>query len=398
MPAKTDKIIPRALAKTAASLLKKYPVLTITGPRQSGKTTLARLLFPNKPHVNLEAPDVRRFAQNDPRAFLAEYAGGAVLDEIQRAPELLSYLQPILDETGQTGRFILTGSQQFEMMRHVSQSLAGRTAILRLLPFSLDEIRAHRPDFSTDDWIFTGFYPRIHQAGIPPSQGYSDYYASYVERDIRQLINVRNHSLFDRFVRLCAGRVGQVLNLSSLASDTGITHPTAREWLSLLETSFIVSTLTPFFANTTKRLTKAPKLYFHDTGLAAWLCDITDASQLATHPLRGAFFENLAFIELQKHNYNHALNRRLHYYRDNLCEVDFLWPSGGKLLPIEAKAARTIASGFSKGLDYFRQNHPNQSAAGGIITYDGDTSRKTSDGKLYCPINQLARQLARTLP
>jgi len=393
MPDNTVKIIPRALTKTAAALLKKYPALTITGPRQSGKTTLARLLFPKKPYVNLETPDIRRFARDDPRAFLAEYAGGAVFDEIQRAPELLSYLQPILDETNAPGRFILTGSQQFEMMQHLSQSLAGRTAILRLLPFSLDEIRAERPDFTTDDWIFTGFYPRIYQAGIAPSQAYSDYYASYVERDIRQLINVRNHALFDRFVRLCAGRIGQVLNLSNLASDAGITHPTAREWLSLLETSFIAATLPPYFANTTKRLTKSPKLYFHDTGLAAWLCGITDASQLATHPLRGALFENLACIELQKHNCNHALNRQPHYYRDNNCEVDFLWPAGGKLLPIEAKSSQTIASDFTKGLDYFRRNFPRQCAVESIIVYDGKSSRKTSDGKLYCPINQLAKAL-----
>jgi len=394
MPDQTSKIIPRTLTKTAAALLKKYPALTITGPRQSGKTTLARLLFPKKNYVNLEVPDVRRFAQNDPRAFLAEHAGGAVIDEIQRAPELLSYLQPILDESDAPGRFILTGSQQFEKMQHLSQSLAGRTAILRLLPFSLDEIRAAHPDFTTNDWIFTGFYPRIHQAGIAPAQGYSDYYASYIERDIRQLINVRNHALFDRFVRLCAGRIGQVLNLSSLASDAGITHPTAREWLSLLETSFIAATLAPWFANTTKRLTKSPKLYFYDTGLAAWLCGITDASQLATHPLRGAFFENLAYIELQKHNYNHALNLQPYYYRDNICEVDFLWPAGGKLLPIEAKSAQTIASDFSKGLDYFRRNYPKQCATESIITYDGETSRKTSDGKLYCPISQLARSLS----
>jgi len=393
MPDQTSKIIPRTLTKTAASLLKKYPALTITGPRQSGKTTLARLLFPQKPYVNLEEPDTRRFAQTDPRAFLAEHPAGAIFDEIQRAPELLSYLQPILDETDAPGRFILTGSQQFEMMQHLSQSLAGRTAILRLLPFSIDEIRAAHPDFTTNDWIYTGFYPRIHQAGIAPAQGYSDYYASYVERDIRQLINVRNHALFDRFVRLCAGRIGQVLNLSSLASDAGITHTTAREWLSLLETSFIAATLPPWFANTTKRLTKSPKLYFHDTGLAAWLCGITDATQLATHPLRGPLFENLAYIELQKHNYNHALNLQPYYYRDNNCEVDFLWPAGGKLLPIEVKASQTIASDFSKGLDYFRQNYPKQSADISIIAYGGETTRKTSDAKLYCPITKLARAL-----
>jgi predicted AAA+ superfamily ATPase len=393
MPANGAKIIPRILAKTAASLLKKYPAITITGPRQSGKTTLARLLSPKKPYVNLEVPDTRRFAREDPRAFLADYAGGAVLDEIQRAPELLAYLQPILDESDEPGRFILTGSQQFEMMQHLTQSLAGRTAILRLLPFSLDEIRGAHPGFGTDDWIFTGFYPRIHQAGIAPSQGYSDYYASYVERDIRQLINIRNHTLFDRFVRLCAGRIGQVLNLSSLASDAGVTHPTAREWLSLLETSFIAATLPPYFTNTTKRLTKAPKLYFHDTGLAAWLCGINDASQLATHPLRGAFFENLAYNELQKHNHNHALNRQPFFYRDNILEVDLLWPAGGRLVPIEAKASRTIASDFSRGVDYFRQHFPAQCAAGSIIVYDGDASRRTSEGKFYCPIGQLAKAL-----
>ncbi|MDR1283641.1 MAG: ATP-binding protein [Opitutaceae bacterium] len=386
-------MIPRTLEKAAAALLKKYPAITITGPRQSGKTTLARHLFPKKPYVNLEAPDIRRFAQEDPRAFFADYADGAILDEIQRVPELLSYLQPVLDDSGQNGRFILTGSQQFEMMQHLSQSLAGRTAILRLLPFSLGEIQKSHADFTADDWIYIGFYPRIHQAGLPPSQAYADYYASYVERDIRQLINVRNHSLFDRFVRLCAGRAGQILNLNSLAADAGITHPTAREWLSLLETSFIVFTLTPFFANTTKRLTKSPKLYFYDTGLAAWLCGITEAGQLATHPLRGAFFENLAVLEIQKHNFNHTLNRRIHYFRDNLCEVDVLWPSQGKFLPVEIKSGQTIATDFSRGTDYFRKNFHRHCLPESLIVYGGNTSRKTSDGLHYCPLAKLSRSL-----
>jgi predicted AAA+ superfamily ATPase len=385
------------MGKAARNLLRKYPVITITGPRQSGKTTLARRLTAGtkKPYVNLEAPDVRRFAIGDPRAFLAEYRDGAVFDEIQNAPELLSYLQPLLDGSPKKGRFILTGSQQFEMMRHVSQSLAGRTAVLRLLPFSLEEIKGTRPDFTTDDWLFTGFYPRILQDKIAPSQGFSDYYASYVERDLRLLVNVKNLSLFDRFTRLCAGRIGQVLNLKNLGADVGVSHTTAREWFSLLETSFILHAIPPFFTNTTKRLTKSPKLYFHDTGLAAWLCGITAANQFPTYPLRGAFFENMVVGELLKYNYNRVLNRSIHYYRDNNCEVDLLWPTGAKFIPIEIKSAQTIASDFSKGIQYFRANFPGHCHQDAIIVYDGDTVRKTSDNIHYCPIGKLTALLAK---
>ncbi|MDR3229170.1 MAG: ATP-binding protein [Puniceicoccales bacterium] len=383
------------MEKTLRALLKKYPVATLTGPRQSGKTTLSRRVFAGKPYVNLEAPNVRRFAQEDPEAFLAENKDGAVFDEIQNTPELLSYLMPIVDDSPRTGRFILTGSRQFPLMEGVSQSLAGRTAILRLLPFSLDEIKDARPNFSTDDWLFTGFYPRIYEAGLDPSQAHADYYATCVERDIRQLANLKNLTLFDRFVRLCAGRVGQVLNLNNLASDTGISHPTAREWFSLLEAAFIVCAMPPFFSNVSKRLTKSPKLYFYDTGLAVWLCGVTDVRQLAAHPLRGAFFENMAVGEVIKHNYNHALNRQIHFYRDSNCEVDLLWLAGGKLIPVEIKSAQTFSTDYGKGIRYFRREFPALCHESAIVVYDGTVSRKTSDGIHYCPLGKLATTLLR---
>ncbi|HGG59360.1 MAG TPA: ATP-binding protein [Gammaproteobacteria bacterium] len=279
-------MIPRTLESHATAAFAKYPVITITGPRQSGKTTLARNTFAGKPYANLENPVTRQFAHEDPLAFLGQYPQGAVIDEIQRVPDLLSYIQVVVDEKRENSLFVLTGSQQFELMRGISQSLAGRTALLKLLPFSIAELTGH---FSPgiDEMLFKGFYPRVYDQDIAPDQAYGDYFETYVERDLRQLVNIKNLGLFQRFVKLCAGRCGQLLNLNSLANDTGISRSTAREWMTVLEASYIVFLLPPFHANIGKRLIKSPKLYFYDVGLASWLLGIEEQRQIATHPLRG---------------------------------------------------------------------------------------------------------------
>ena len=267
-------MISRDLAPVLLQRADQYPVVTLTGPRQSGKTTLCRALFPGKPYVNLEDPDQRRLAVEDPRGFLGMVEGGAILDEIQRAPELPSYLQGMVDADPAPGRFILTGSQQFELMSRVSQSLAGRTAVLRLLPFSLAERARCGPIKDAGTTIQAGFLPRIHDRGLDPATVLADYFTTYVERDLRELTAVHDLQRFGRFVRMCAGRVGQLLNLSNLGNDAGVSHATARAWLDLLQTSHLVFLLPPWFTNTSKRLVKSPKLYFHDVGLAAWLLGI----------------------------------------------------------------------------------------------------------------------------
>ncbi len=330
-------------AKAAAAL---NPVVTITGPRQSGKTTLTRMAFPDHPYVSLETPSEREFADDDPVGFLARFAEGAVLDEIQRAPELLSYLQGIVDEDPSPGRFVLTGSQNLSLLQGVSQSLAGRTALLELLPLELGEIR--RFDGATTDLdatIWRGGYPRIHDRDLPPARWLADYAATYLDRDVRSLLAVGDLDTFHIFLRMCAGRVGQVLNLSSLASDCGVSPPTARRWLSTLEASFIVFRLPPFHANLGKRLAKHPKLYFHDPGLAANLLGIEEPGQLATHPLRGAMFEGWVVSEVVKWHRHRGLRPQLSFFRErDRHEVDLVLEHGAELTLMEAKAGRTPRS------------------------------------------------------
>ena len=343
--------IKRIAEDLVSSLRFEYPVLTITGPRQSGKTTLCQMAFGDLPYANLEAPDVRLQAESDPRAFLAEFPAGAVIDEFQRAPDLASYIQTIVDERSFQGTFVLTGSQNLSVRNTVSQSLAGRTALVSLLPFSLTEVARRWPNLTMDQLLFRGFYPRIHDRNLNPAQALSDYTGTYVERDLRQLSTVQNLSLFQKFMGLCAGRIGQLLNLESLGNDTGISQSTAREWLSLLEASYIAFRLPPFFANIGKRLVKTPKLYFYDVGLAAHLLGITDVSQVIRHPLRGMLFENLVVLEVMKYFLNQGPRRDLWFYRDsNGNEVDLLISSGEKMMPVEIKAAGTIANDFFKGL------------------------------------------------
>ncbi len=323
-------LINRTAGGTATELARAYPVIVITGPRQSGKTTLTRASFPDKPYVSLEDPDQRDFAKEDPRRFLSRYPDGAVLDEVQRVPDLFSYLQTRVDQDLRPGLFVLSGSQQFGVLSQVTQSLAGRVALVPLLPFSLEELQdAGREPNTLEEVLFTGFYPAIYDRGISPEIWYGNYVQTYIERDVRQMINVRDLSTFQRFVRMCAGRTGRLVNLTSLANDCGISHNTAKAWLSVLQASYIVHLLPPHHRNFDKRLLKTPKLYFLDPGLAAWLVGIRNAEQIEFHPMRGALFETLVVSELLKRRFHQGLTSNLFFWQDRHGrEVDILIDRG----------------------------------------------------------------------
>jgi predicted AAA+ superfamily ATPase len=369
-------MIERTITPCLLSLFKQYPAVTITGPRQSGKTTLCRAAFPDLAWVSLESPDTREFAVNDPRGFLRRYSDGAILDEIQRAPELVSYLQEYLDDQRRNSRFVLTGSQQFRISETVSQSLAGRTALLRLFPFSIAEALLLKPDLDTESMLYAGFYPRIYDRDLNPTQALGDYFETYVERDGRQLSEIRNLSGFQRFVRLCAGRVGQLLNLHGLGSDAGVSHTTARQWLSVLEASYIVFLLPPYHPNLSKRLIKSPKLYFYDVGLASYLLGVENQRQLLTHPLRGNLLENVVVIEALKHRYHQGKRSNLHFYRDSAGhEIDLIYTQTDRFLAIEIKAGETVNEQFFSSLGKLRQLVPEQIAAE-LLVYGGQSTYK----------------------
>ena len=341
-------MVPRTAQSALKTLAQSYPALVVTGPRQSGKTTLTQAVFPDKPYVSLEDLDIREFAISDPRGFLNHYPQGAILDEVQRAPDLFSYLQTRLDAEKTMGLFILTGSQQFGLSSGISQSLAGRVAKVSLLPFSYLELHcAEKAPATIEDLLFNGLYPPIYDRGLSPSIWYNNYVDTYLERDVRQLINVRDLSIFQRFIRMCAARTGQLLNLSALASDCGVTHNTAKAWISVLEASYIVHLLRPHHKNFNKRMIKSPKLYFCDTGLAAWLQGIQTAEQLATHSARGALFETWVVSELLKYRFNQALSSNLYFWRDSAGnEVDVLIEQSNTLFPIEIKSGQTLVGEF----------------------------------------------------
>jgi len=376
-------MIPRTLMPVLKQLAGQYPVVTVTGPRQSGKTTLCRSSFPDKPYVNLESPDTREFASSDPRGFFASYPDGAILDEVQRVPQLLSFLQPIVDEHHVPGQFILTGSQQFEVMTTISQSLAGRTALLKLLPLSMEELAGAGIQPGIDSLLLKGFYPRIYDAGLNPTQALGDYLETYVERDIRQLINIKDLALFEKFVRLCAGRTGQLLNLHSLGNDVGISHTTARSWLTLLEASYVVFLLQPWHTNISKRQVKTPKLYFHDVGLAAYLLGAESELHVNRHPLRGNLFENLVVIEALKYRYNRGRRNNLHFWRDAKgSEVDLVIEAGSDVVPVEIKSGATISEDFFKGLRSFSARLPAPPAACALV-YGGTERHQRSDVSVW---------------
>ena len=371
-------MIRREITPRLESLFKQYPFVTVTGPRQSGKTTLCRATFPRLAYANLEAPDQRDFAESDPRGFLARLGDGAIIDEVQHMPSLMSYLQVVADERGRNSLFVLTGSEQFRLSDAIAQSLAGRTALLRLLPFSLSERQRIGASESIDEIIYSGFYPRILDQRLEPRQALGDYFETYVERDVRRLGGVRNLSSFRRFVRLCAGRIGQLLNLSSLGSDAGVSHTTAREWLTLLETSYIAFLLPPFHANIGKRLTKSPKLYFYDVGLASYLLGIESPGQVATHPLRGSLFENVVVAEAIKHRFNRARRANLSFFRDARgLECDLFHETGTGISAIEIKSGSTVSSDWFTSLNRVAALIPNISTR--TVVHGGSERQSRGD-------------------
>lgn len=375
-------MIPRTLAPKLLDLAQKFPVVSLTGPRQSGKTTLVRAVFPDLPYVSLEEPDVRQFALTDPRGFLANFAQGAILDEAQRAPDLFSYIQTLVD-ADQNLRFILTGSANFLLMEQIGQSLAGRSAVLSLLPFSLAELAVGGVTFERyETAVFSGQYPRIYDRHIPPTDFYPPYLQTYVERDVRLLKNIVDLNAFIQFTQLCAGRVGQLINYASLANDAGVSANTAKAWLSVLEASYVVYQIRPYHENFNKRLVKSPKLYFYDTGLVCSLLGIQAAEQVATHYLKGALFENLIMNEFVKRALHSGQRQYPYFWQDSQGhEIDGVLVDGQRVIPVEMKAGKTVSSDYFRNIRYW-QRLQTDSATPAYVVYGGDTSWQMQDGHL----------------
>lgn len=364
-------MIKRQISKELLASAREYPVVTIFGPRQSGKTTLVQMTFPDKAYYSLEDPDVRMAAETDPRGFLQNLPEGGILDEIQRLPAVLSYIQGIVDQSKQKGMFILTGSHQPDLHNSVSQTLAGRTAILNLLPFSLPELKSYNKNMETFDLMLTGSFPRIHEEKLKPSRFFNAYLQTYVERDVRALINLKNLSQFQRFIVLLAGRIGQIVNYTSLSNDIGVSATTIKNWISTLKASFVVFELPPYFSNIRKRVVKSPKIYFSDVGLAAFVLGIETADQLRRDPLRGGLYENFIILEILKTQLNCGKRPELFFYRDtNGNEVDLLVKQARALIPIEIKSAATFTPDFLKGIHRFKVA-AGDDVAQGYILYNG---------------------------
>ncbi len=372
------KMIKRELQSVIQFLAKTYPVITITGPRQSGKTTLAKMAFPTYTYCNLEHPENRLLAEKDPKSFFKQFPAPLIIDEVQRVPDLFSYIQVFVDEEKKNGAYILTGSHQLTLNASISQSLAGRTALVTLLPFSLTELNLINKNFDRDELIYNGFMPRIYDQNQEPTTLYRNYLHTYIERDVRQLINLKVLSRFENFLRLLAGRIGQIINLASLASDTGVSSPTISEWLSVLEASYIIYKLQPYFENLGKRIIKSPKLYFVDVGLASYLLGIESIGQIARDPLLGGLFENMVVLDALKTRYNAGKDANLYFFRDNhKNEVDLLYKYGQKLIPVEIKASRTYNSDFYKGITQFLKI--NGLGTTGHIIYAGEKTFHTNN-------------------
>ena len=373
-------MIERILHLELATLLGEYPIVTILGPRQSGKTTLARHYLPEFNYRNLELPDVRAFAEEDPQGFLSDAGEPLIIDEIQRVPALLSYLQSAVDEHQSSGRFVITGSHQLQLREAISQSLAGRTAILNLLPLSIEELAVAGITFDHfSDYLFRGFLPRVHNLNQRPATAYANYFQTYVERDVRQLLTLRDAAVFEKFLRLLAGRTGQLINMESLGNDTGIDAKTIKHWLSVLEASFIIFKLPPFFENIGKRLVKSPKYYFWEPGLLSFLLDIRNPSQVMRDPLVGSLFENLVIVEAMKAITHRGQRPNLHFYRDNHNqEIDLLFKRDGRQIGIEIKSSATLQSSFLKSLNNIDKKV--MSLDEKYLVYSGDETRSYSSG------------------
>jgi predicted AAA+ superfamily ATPase len=386
-------MIKRDLENQVIKAASQFPVVTITGPRQSGKSTLCKKLFPEYGYVNLEAPDIRRFAVQDPRGFLHQFKEGAILDEIQRCPELPSYLQVMVDEDRIKGKWILTGSQNLTLLESISQSLAGRTAVLHLLPLSYNEVqRFEQYDIGINKVMLTGGYPAILDQKVSPADWHSSYVATYIERDIRNISKITDLAVFQRFVELCAGRTGQLLNLSSLAVDAGVSQPTAKAWINVLETSFIIFRLPPFFGNLRKRIVKMPKLFFYDSGLVCWLLGIRSAEQLISHPLRGAIFETWAISEILKHRANKGVQTGTFFYRDSHGqEIDLVIDNGVQFTLIEAKAGQTISEDTLKSSLKYGNVVGKTKPTKTIVVYGGEMLN-TVDDILFLPWDKISEQ------
>ena len=382
-------MIPRAITPELLALLKEYPIVTVLGPRQAGKTTLVRKVLPDYDYVTLEDPENRHIATEDPKVFLSHYPGNTIFDEVQRAPHLLSYLQGIVDEQGQNGRFVLTGSHQMELRAAIVQSLAGRTAMLHLLPLTIAELANAEIEFDQfEQYIFSGFMPRIHHQKQRPRTAYANYYQTYVERDVRQLIRLKDVTLFEKFMKLMAGRVGQLINYQSLANDIGVSDKVVKDWLSILEASFVVFKLPPYFENFGKRVIKSPKYYFTDVGLLCYLLDIEKPEQVTRDPLVGSLFENLVILELLKTRYNQGRSAGLYFFRDSHGnEIDVLCKVGRGLTGIEIKSAATWNNSFSRGLKRFAQS--NASLQNSAVVYNGQAI-EFSDGVQAIPYKHAA--------
>lgn len=361
----------------------QYPIVTVMGPRQSGKTTFVKHVLSDTPYVNLEDPTIRQLITADPNAFFDSYPDSLILDEIQKMPEILSYLQVRVDkQSNKTGLYVLTGSHQLELHQAISQSLAGRTAILTLLPLSLAEL-SQTIKLSLDELLLTGFYPRIYQKKLNPTEAYRYYFQTYIERDVRQLMHLKDLNLFQAFIKLCAGRIGQVINFSSFSNDIGVSAQTIKQWISLLEASYIIIKTTPYFENFGKRIIKAPKLYFTDVGLATFLLDIENISQIARDPLRGNLVENLVILDVVKHYYNQGKNISFYYFREQHGhEVDLIIKTGNQFLAFEIKAAKTFSENFLKGLDYFQKLVGPSRFKQGYLVYNGEAEQQIRNYQL----------------
>lgn len=364
----------RKLQPHLQRLAKEYPVITMTGPRQSGKTTLCQNTFPDHAYVNLEDVSLRQFAISDPKGFLSQFNQGVILDEIQRTPDLPSYIQVLVDKNDTAGRFVLTGSQQFEVTHSINQSLAGRTAVVKLLPLSYEELYAKQKPKSISELLYAGFYPRIFDKHLNPTEALAFYLSTYVERDIRSLMNIRDLTVFEKFLKHCAAKIGQLINYSSLANDVGVDQNTVKAWLSVLQASYIIFTIQPHYNNFRKRLTKSSKLYFYDVGLASYLLNISGPDHVDHHPLKGQLFENFVVSEFLKNRYNNVRESNIYFYRDHVGnEVDMVLDNGDELCSVEVKSSQTVNDSFFKGLDFYKKLTGDRNARRMII-YGGDES------------------------